>query len=95
MNCAQVLQKDENPRGGGLSSAATKLHGLNCGTNEATDKIVKQLQQAFAEHGHRLTRTLNHDGTVSLFAACGMYERELRNLDAARRFLEQIGGAHE
>lgn len=95
MNRAHQPHKDENPLGGGLSSAATKLHDLDCGTNEAIDKIVKHLQQAFAEHGHRLTRTVNHDGTVSLFAGCGMYERELPNLDAARRFLEQIGGAHE
>ena len=89
---AADTQKDENPLGGGLSSATTKKHGAVCGTHEATDNAFTRLQQAFAEHGHRLTRTVDCDGTVRLFAGFGLYSRELQDLEAAQRFLKQIGG---
>ena len=92
MNRAHQLQKDEKPLRGGLSSATTKEHNANCGTHEATEKAFKQMQQAFADHGHRLTRTVDCDGTMSLFAGCGLYSRELQDLEAAQRFLVQIGG---
>ena len=91
MNRTHQPQKDENPLGGGLSSATTKMHSANCGTHEATEKAFKQLQKAFTDHGHRLTRTVDCDGTVTLFAGVGLYSRELQDLEAARRFLVQIG----
>ena len=89
---AADTQKDENPLGGGLSSATTKKHDANCGTHEATDNAFKRLQQAFSDHGHRLTRTVDCDGTVTLFASFGLYSRELEDLEAAQRFLVQIRG---
>lgn len=67
-------------------------YAANFGTEHAEEKAFIRLQAAFSENGHRLTRTTNHDGTVSLFAGCGLYERELSDLDAAKRFLMQIGG---
>lgn len=73
-------------------SATGQRHQNNCGANEATDKAFKQLQKAFTDHGHRLTRTVDCDGTVTLFAGVGLYSRELQDLEAARRFLVQIGG---
>ena len=67
-------------------------HTPNFCTEPAEEKAFIRLQEAFAENGHRLTRTTNHDGSVSLFAGCGTYERELPDFDAAKRFLVQIGG---
>jgi hypothetical protein len=88
---ANATQKNAG-LGPGVLSANEHKHDANCGTHEATDKAFKRLQQAFADHGHRLTRTVDCDGTVRLFAGFGLYSRELQDLEAARRFLVQIGG---
>jgi hypothetical protein len=86
-------RENENvPMERGRFTASPKKHEANCDTNEATGKAFNRLQRAFTGSGHRLTRTIDPDGTVTLFAGCGMFSRELRDLAAAERFLLQIGG---
>lgn len=57
-------------------------------------KDFKTLQAQFALLGHVLSRTDAADGSVSYFATRWGMARHLPDLDAAQRFLAQIGGSH-
>jgi hypothetical protein len=65
---------------------------LDTPTAERSEKAFKSLQAAFALAGHTLARTEAKDGTVSYFCHKWGRAKHLPDLDAARRFLVQIGG---
>ena len=56
------------------------------------DKVFHSLRAAFALHGHALHRTDPNDGAVTYWAERWGLVRYLPTIDAARQFLEQIGG---
>ena len=56
------------------------------------DKLFNSLRAAYALHGHALHRTDPNDGTVTYWAERWGLMRHLPTIDAARQFLEQIGG---
>ena len=76
----------------GAFCAPTTMHTANTNVDQAAEKAFRHLQARFAACGHRLSRTVDIDGTVELFAGLGCYSRELADLAAAERFLAQIGG---
>ena len=57
------------------------------------EKQFATLRAQFALHGHALHRTSPKDGAVTYYAERWGLVRYLPTLDAARRFLAQIGGA--
>ena len=57
-----------------------------------TDKVIQSLRAAYAMHGHALHRTDPNDGAVTYWAERWGLVRYLPTIDAARQFLEQIGG---
>lgn len=62
--------------------------------NDADEKDFQTIKALFALRGHELTRTDAADGSVSYFATRWGMARHLPDLDAAKRFLGQIGGNH-
>ena len=86
-------QKDENPLGGGLSSATTTKHPREDTSDHAESKAFTTLQAKFARVGHTLNRTVNPDGTILYLAGKWGYFRELKGLEAVAAFLAFIGGA--
>ena len=81
----------ETPTGDGNPTAG---HTDTCTVPNTvhTDKVFYSLRAAFALHGHALHRTDPTDGTVTYWAERWGMVRYLPTIDAARRFLEQIGG---
>jgi len=59
----------------------------------AENALFERLQARFSGLGHRLTRTIEPDGTLTYFVGCGSFSREVAGIDAAGRFLKTIGGA--
>ena len=78
--------------GGYHTTTATAINNLNCPTSERTDKAFSKLRVAFAMAGQALRRTILGDGQVTHWAERWGLVRHLPPIDAARRFLEQIGG---
>ena len=81
------------------AAGASNTNGLHTDTNDADfltpdaqGKAFKTLAAGFAQSGHTLHRTDPNDGTVTYWAARWGLVRYLPTIDAARRFLEQIGG---
>ena len=70
----------------------TDTTGADFPTPDAQGKDFKTLAADFAQAGHTLHRTDPNDGTVTYWAARWGLVRHLPTIDAARRFLEQIGG---
>ena len=77
----------------------TNATGLTTDTNSAdfptTDdqgKAVETLVTGFTHAGHTLYQSEAKDGTVTYWAARWGMVRFLPTIDAARRFLDQIGG---
>lgn len=62
--------------------------------NEIADKAFSTLRAEFALLGHTLTRGDAANGTAGFYAVRWGMSRYLPNLDAVKRFLEQIGGGH-
>lgn len=92
MNRAPLLQKDENPLGGGFPSAATKQHEANHSAIRDEEKAFSTWRAKFALVGHTLYRTVNADGSILYLAGKWGYFRELKSLEAVAAFLAQIGG---
>ena len=85
-------QIDENPLGGGLSSATTTKHSREDTSDHAESKAFTTLQAKFARVGHTLNRTVNPDGTILYLAGKWGYLRKLKGLKAVAVFLAVIGG---
>lgn len=66
---------------------------MNTVTDNATaEKDFATLRAQFAMHGHTLHRTSPTDGAVTYYAQRWGLVRNLPDLEAAGRFLAQIGG---
>ena len=70
----------------------TDITGVDFPTTEAQGKEFATLAAGFALAGHALHRTDPKDGTVTYWAERWGLVRYLPTIDAARRFLDQIGG---
>ncbi len=70
----------------------TDTNRANFPTTDAQGKAFKTLAAGFAQAGHKLHRTDPKDGTVTYWAARWGLVRFLPTIDAARRFLDQVGG---
>ena len=66
--------------------------GSNFPTPDAQCKEYKTLAAGFALAGHTLRRSDPKDGAVNYWAESWGLVRYLPTIDAARRFLDQIGG---
>lgn len=81
------------------AAGASNTNGLHTDTNgtdfptpDAQGKEFATLAAGFALAGHALHRSDPKDGTVTYWAERWGLVRYLPTIDAARRFLEQIGG---
>ena len=74
-------------------TAPNIINDLDTPTAERDDKRFKTLQAQFAILGQSLQRTESKDGAVTYFATRWGLVRYLPTLEAAQRFLVQIGGA--
>lgn len=74
-------------------TACNIINDLDTPTKERPDKVFQSLRAAFALQGHALQRTESKDGGVTYFATRWGLVRYLPTLEAAQRFLAQIGGA--
>ena len=74
----------------GLGTDTT--NDLNFPTGEREGKAFATLAAGFALAGHALHRSDPYDGAVTYWAARWGLVRYLPTIDAARQFLEQIGG---
>jgi len=70
----------------------TQNNDLDFPTAARLDKDFSKLRTAFERHGHHLHRSHPTDGPVTFWAERWGLVRFLPTIDAARRFLEQIGG---
>ena len=70
----------------------TNTTGTDFLTTDAQGKEFATLAEGFALAGHALHRTDPNDGTVTYWAERWGLVRYLPTIDAARRFLDQIGG---
>ena len=61
-------------------------------TADADSKEFAALAVCFAREGHILHRSDAQDGAVTYWAARWGFARHLPTLDAARRFLDYVGG---
>ena len=61
-------------------------------TTEAPGKAFEALVTGFEQAGHTLRRSQAKDGTVTFWVSRWGMERFLPTIDAARRFLDQVGG---
>ena len=87
-------QTQQSPGGAGLVANNQYTHRTPIIGNElSSDKSFRSLQASFALAGHVLARTDPRDGPVSLYVTRWGFVRPLRDLDEARAFLMQIGGA--
>ncbi|WP_342128529.1 hypothetical protein [Hydrogenophaga sp. OTU3427] len=82
----------EVPTGDGNPTAGGAINDLNFPISERNDKAFSPLRAAYAMKGQALHRTDPKDGPVSYWAERWGLVRHLPTIDAARRFLEQIGG---
>lgn len=82
----------EKAAGGYHTTTATATNNSDCPTSERTNKAFLTLRAAFALCGHTLRRTDPEDGPVTFWAERWGLVKYLPTIDAARRFLEQIGG---
>ena len=65
---------------------------VNFPTTDAQGKAFATLAAGYAMAGHALHRSDPKDGTVTYWAERWGLVRYLPTIDAARQFLEQIGG---
>ena len=70
----------------------TDTNGANFPTTDDEGKAFHTLVNGFAHAGHTLHQAEAKDGTVTDWAARWGLVRYLPTIDAARRFLDQIGG---
>ena len=72
--------------------ADNPVNDLDTPTAERPEKVFQHLRAQYALQGHTLQRTESNDGAVTYFATRWGLVRYLPTLDAAQRFLMQIGG---
>ena len=82
----------EKAAGGSYTTTATTINELDCPTKERQGKAFAAMRADFNAKGHSLHRTDPADGPVTYWAERWGLVRHLPTIDAARRFLEQIGG---
>lgn len=82
----------EMPTGDVHPTAGNTINELNFPTERRGDKAFSTLRAAFALRGHNLHRNDPVDGPASFWAERWGLVRYLPTIDAARQFLEQIGG---
>lgn len=82
----------EKAAGGYYTTTATAINDINYPTDERQHQAFAALRAAFNIKGHALHRTDPTDGPVTYWAERWGLVRHLPTIDAARRFLEQIGG---
>jgi len=82
----------EMPTGDGNPTAGNTINDIDFLTCERNDKAFSSLRAGFAFMGRALHRTDPADGPVTYWAERWGLVRHLPTIDAARRFLEQIGG---
>ena len=70
----------------------TDTTGANFRTPDAQGKEFATLAAGFALAGHALHSTDSKDGSVTYWAERWGLIRYLPTIDAARRFLDQVGG---
>jgi hypothetical protein len=61
-------------------------------TTDASGKAFESLVTGFEQAGHTLRQSAAKDGTVTFWVSRWGMERFLPSIDAARRFLDQVGG---
>jgi predicted nucleotidyltransferase len=83
----------EMAAGGLHTTTATAINDLDFPTNTRNDKAFSTLRAAYAMRGHTLHRSHPGDGAVAYYATKWGMVKHLPDLDAAREFLRQIGGA--
>ena len=83
--------KAKSPAATGLS-AKQNTNNAKIPTPEAQSKGFATMAAGFAMNGHALHRSDPKDGTVTFWAERWGLVRYLPTIDAARRFLDQIGG---
>lgn len=82
----------EKSDGGSDLTAATAYNDLDLPIPDRRNKAFASLQAAFAIKGHALHRTDPADEPVTFWVERWGLIKQLPTIDAARRFLEQIGG---
>lgn len=82
----------EMPTGNANSTAGDTINDLAFPTAQRADQALSKLCAAFALRGHALHRTHPNDGGMNYLAERWGLVKYLPTIDAARRFLEQIGG---
>lgn len=65
------------------------------GDLDADRKAFQTLRARLALAGHALSRTDSSDGPCSYFVTRWGMVRELRDLDAVKRFAAQVGASHD
>ena len=85
-------QKSESPGGAGPFADQTKVTSPNSATVTSSAKEFATLQAAFALRGHELVRIDPADPRTGYYCTKWGLVRHLADLNAARAFLQQIGG---
>ena len=69
-----------------------RTNDIDSPTTDAPGKAFEALVTCFEQAGNTLRRSESKDGTVTFWVSRWGMERFLPTIDAARRFLDQIGG---
>ena len=83
---------EKAPGAGDSKGRSTDANSGKCPTTDGDGKAFNTLAAGFALAGHTLHRSDPQDGTVTYWAARLGRVRHLPTIDAARRFLDQVGG---
>jgi hypothetical protein len=84
--------KEKAPGASDSKGLTADTNGANFPTSDQQGQAFKTLAAGFAQAGHTLHSTDAKDGTATYWAARWGLVRYLPTIDAARRFLAQIGG---
>ena len=82
----------EMPTGDGNPTVGGAINDFDFPTRQRPGKAFETLRAAFALCGHTLHRIDPTDGLVTFLAERWGLVKHLPTIDAAQRFLEQIGG---
>lgn len=74
------------------TAAATVINDLDFPTSARQDKAFSSLRAAYAMKGYALQRTDSADGPVTFWVERSGFVKHLLTIDAARCFLNKIGG---
>ena len=92
MSAVCETQKDENPLGGGLSSAATKQHSLDVSANRAREKALSTIRARLSiAGGHVLHRAAADDGSLTYFVVSPWGQiQSFAGIDALQSFTDKV-----